>query len=309
LIERTIRGLILSSLFREDPMTALRQRMIDDLRLRGYADRTVEAYVTAVARLARFHHAPPDRLSEEQLRAYLLHLTTERRIAGSSFTVVLCGLRFFYEQTLNRHWTILDAARPKREKKLPVVLSREEVWRVLALVRMPAYRTCLTTIYACGRRLLEGTELHVPHIDGARALLHIHQGKGGIDRVVPLPQAALTLLRAHWRTHHNPLWVFPAPRRRPPRPIQDPAVGPIGPSSLQKAFVLAVKQSRVNKRAHVHTLRHSYATHLLEAGVPLTLIQEYLGHSSPSTTAIYTHVTRELRATALDPINDLMPRD
>jgi site-specific recombinase XerD len=290
-------------------MTALRQRMIEDLRLRGYADRTVEAYVSAVARLAQFHHTPPDRLSEEQLRAYLVHLTTERRLARPSFTVALCGLRFFYEHTLNRHWAILDAVRPPGEKKLPVVLSREEVWRVLGAVRTPVYRACLTTIYACGLRLLEGTHLQVSHVDSARSLLHIRHGKGGIDRVVPLPDAALTRLRAHWRTHRNPLWVFPAPRRRPPRPVQDPAVGPIGPTSLQKAFALAVKQSGMSKRAHVHTLRHSYATHLLEAGVPVALIQEYLGHRSPTTTAIYTHVTRELRDTARDPINDLMPPD
>jgi site-specific recombinase XerD len=289
-------------------MTALRQRMIEDLRLRGYADRTVEAYVSAVARLARFHHASPDRLTEEQLRAYLLHLTTQRRITSSSFTVVLSGLRFFYEQTLKRRWTILDAVRPKREKKLPVVLSRDEVWRVIAAVRTPAYRVCLTTIYACGLRLMEGLHLHVADVDSGRSLLHIHHGKGGIDRRVPLPEAALLGLRALWRTHRNPLWVFPAPHRRPPRPLHDPAVGPIGPSSLQKAFILAVKQSGVIKRAHVHTLRHSYATHLLEAGVPIAVIQEYLGHSSPSTTAIYTHVTRELRDAARDPINELMPR-
>ena len=288
-------------------MTALRQRMIEDLRLRGYADRTVEAYVSAVARLAQFHHTAPDRLSEDQLRAYLLHLTTGRRLARPSLTVALCGLRFFYEQTLKRPWTILDVARPKRDKRLPVVLSRDEVWHVLAAVRTPAYRACLTTIYACGLRLGEGTQLQVPHVDSARALLHIRRGKGGIDRLVPLPQAALALLRAHWQTHRNPLWVFPAPRRRPAQRITDPTVGPIGSSSLQKAFVLAVKQSGVTKHAHVHTLRHSYATHLLEAGVPVSVIQEYLGHSSPSTTAIYTHVTRELRDAARDPINDLMP--
>lgn len=288
-------------------MTALRQRMIEDLHLRGYAERTVGAYVSAVARLAQYHHTAPDRLSEDQLREYLLHLTSGRKLARASLTVALCGIRFFYEQTLGRHWTILDIARPKREKKLPVVLSREEVWRVLAAVRTPAYRACLTTIYACGLRLLEGTQLHVPHVDGSRRLLHVHHGKGGVDRMVPVPQAALALLRAHWRTHRNPVWVFPAPGRRPARPLNDPAIGPIGPTSLQKAFVLAVRQSGVSKPAHVHTLRHSYATHLLEAGVPVSLIQEYLGHSSPSTTAIYTHVTRELRDTALDPINELMP--
>lgn len=289
-------------------MTALRQRMIEDLHLRGYAARTVEAYVGAVARLAQHYGVAPDQLSEEQVRAYLLHLTGPRRLGRSSLTVALTGLRFFYEQTLGRRWTILDVARPAREKKLPVVLSREEVWRVLGAVRTPAYRACLTTIYACGLRLLEGTTLHVPHVDGARGVLHVHHGKGGSDRLVPLPQAALALLRAHWRTHRNPVWLFPAPRRRPFRPPHDPAIGPIGHTSLQKAFVHAVKQSGVAKRAHVHTLRHSYATHLLEAGVSLSLIQEYLGHTSPSTTAIYTHVTRELRATARDPINELLPR-
>lgn len=288
-------------------MTVLRQRMIEDLHLRGYTERTVGAYVSAVARLAQYHRTAPDRLSEDQLRDYLVHLTSVRKLARPSLTVALCGIRFFYEKTLGRQWTILDVARPKRAKKLPVVLSREEVWRVLAAVRTPAYRACLTTIYACGLRLLEGIGLHVPHVDGARRLLHIHHGKGGADRMVPVPESALALLRAHWRTHRNPVWVFPAPGRRPARPLGDPAIGPIGPSSLQKAFVLAVKQSGVSKPAHVHTLRHSYATHLLEAGVPIALIQEYLGHSSPSTTAIYTHVTRELRDTAVDPINELMP--
>lgn len=288
-------------------MSALRQRMIEDLRLRGYADRTVEAYVSTVSRLAHHYHTPPDRLSETQLREYLLHLTTERRLARASLTQALCGLRFFYEQTLGRHWGILDVARPKRDKKLPIVLSRDEVRRVLAAVRTPAYRVCLTTIYACGLRLLEGSKLHVADVDGGRKLVHIHHGKGGVDRMVPLPEAALALLRAHWRTHHNPVWMFPAPGRRPARAIQDPTIGPIGPTSLQKAFTLAVKESGVGKHAHVHTLRHSYATHLLEAGVPLALIQEYLGHSSPSPTAIYTHVTRELRAAAVDPINELLP--
>ena len=288
-------------------MTALRQRMIDDLHLRGYAERTVLAYVAAVARLAQHHRTAPDRLSEAQLRAYLLHLTTVRKLAPPSLSVALSGIRFFYEQTLGQHWTILDVARSKREKKLPVVLSREEVWRVLAAVRVPAYRACLTTMYACGLRLLEGTHLQVAHINGARGLLHIHHGKGGVDRMVPIPVATLALLRAHWRSHQNPLWVFPAPRRRPSQSVQDPAVGPIGPTSLQKAFAAAVRGSGVTRAAHVHTLRHSYATHLLEAGVALPLIQEYLGHSSLSTTAIYTHVTRELRATALDPINALMP--
>lgn len=284
-------------------MTPLRQRLTEDLTLRGYTARTIASYVGVVARLARFYRTAPDQLTEDQLRTYLLHLTTT--LAPASVTQALAGLRFFYEQTLGRRWTILDLARPKRDKKLPVVLSRDEIARVLAAVRVPTYRVCLTTIYACGLRLLEGLELHVPDVDGARSLLHIHHGKGGRDRVVPLPTEALALLRTHWRTHRNPDWLFPAPARTPGRDCAA-AAGPVHASTLQRAFARAVATSGVAKRAHVHTLRHSYATHLLEAGVSLLVIQQYLGHSNPSTTAIYTHVTRELRDTALDPINGLL---
>jgi site-specific recombinase XerD len=288
-------------------MTALRQKLIDDLQLRGYAERTVEAYVAVVARLAQHYRRAPDLLTEVELREYLLYLTRERKLARASFTQTLCGLRFFYEQTLGRRWTILDVARPKRDRKLPTVLSRDEVWRVLAAVRTPSYRTCLTTIYSCGLRLREALDLHVEQVDGERMLLHVRRGKGGLDRMVPVPRALLTLLRAHWRTHRNRVWMFPAPRRRPPRAVSDPTIGPIDATVLQRAFTRAVSDSGISKPAHVHTLRHSYATHLLEAGVPLALIQEYLGHSSPSTTSIYTHVTRELRDAAVDPINGLMP--
>ncbi|HEY2378055.1 MAG TPA: site-specific integrase [Gemmatimonadaceae bacterium] len=288
-------------------MTALRRRLTENLQLRGYAERTVESYVAVVARLAQHYRRAPDQLTEAELRAYLLYLTCERKLCRASFTQTLCGLRFFYEQTLGRHWTILDVARPKRDRKLPVVLSRDEVWRVLGAVRTPMYRTCLTTIYSCGLRLCEALDLHVEQIDSDRLLFHIRRGKGGVDRMVPIPHALLTVLRAHWRTHRNPVWVFPAPRRRPPRAVSDPTIGPIDATVLQRAFTRAVTDSGVQKRAHVHTLRHSYATHLLEAGVPLALIQEYLGHSSPSTTSIYTHVTRELRDAAIDPINELMP--
>ena len=274
-------------------MTSLRQRMTQDLQLRGYADRTVEAYVRAVAQLAQFHHASPDRLGEEQIRQYLLHLSTVQKVARGTHTIALCGIKFFYQQTLGQPWGVLDVARPKRAKKLPVVLSRDEVWRILDAVRCAPYRACLTTIYACGLRLMEGIRLHVCDVDGDRALLHIHHGKGGKDRYVPLPDATLALLRTHWRSHRQPLWLFPAPRVGGPRPAATGAdATPIIRSTLQCAFARAVKQSGVHKRAHVHTLRHSYATHLLEAGVALPLIQDYLGHSSLRTTALSTHLTR-----------------
>lgn len=280
-------------------MTPLRQRMTEDLQLRGYSERTVHAYVHTVAQLARFYGRSPDQLNEEEVRQYLVHLSSVRKVARSTHTIVLCGLKFFYQQVLGREWHVLEIARPKHEKKLPVVLSRDEVWRILDAVRNPAYRACLTTIYACGLRLLEGAHLQVPDVDSGRMLLHIH-GKGANDRLVPLPNDTLTLLREHWRTHRNPLWVFPSPK-----PNVD---APLSRCALQSAFVRAVKQAGVHKRAHVHTLRHSYATHLLESGVALQLIQEYLGHSSVRTTTIYTHLTRELRDAVNDPVNALMRR-
>src|SRR6476619_5731116 len=179
-------------------MTALRHRMTEDLQLRGYAEPTIKAYLLAVSQLAKFYGIAPDQITEEQLRDYLLHLANVRKIAASSFTQALCGIKFFYEQTLNRHWPVLAIARPTPQNRLPVVLSHDEVRRVLAAVRTPQYRVCLTLMYACGLRLREGLWLQVPAVDSARKLLHIRGGKGGRDRLVPLPDSALTLLREFW---------------------------------------------------------------------------------------------------------------
>jgi site-specific recombinase XerD len=281
--------------------------MIADLEIRGYSERTVEAYVRAVAQLARFYRRSPDRLTEEQVRDYLLHLTRVQKVARGTHTIALCGIKFFYQQTLAREWGVLAVARPRREKKLPIVLGREEVWRILDQVRIEVYRVCLITIYGCGLRLMEGAELQVPEVDSARGVLHV-RGKRRKDREVPLPVATLELLRAHWRSHRSPTWLFPAATRHGTAYSVAHNAGPITRSSLQSAFRRAVVKSGLHKRAHVHTLRHSYATHLLEDGVPLQLIQEYLGHSSPRTTALYTHLTREIREAARDPVNRLMQR-
>lgn len=285
-------------------MTPLRRRMIGDLELRGYSERTVEAYIRAVAQLARFYGRSPDRLTEEQVRDYLLHLTRVQKVARGTHTIALCGIKFFYEKTLTRQWSVLGVARPKGEKKLPVVLSREEVWRILDQIRIDVYRVCLATIYGCGLRLMEGARLQVADVDSARDVLRVR----GKDREVPLPEATLDLLRRHWRTHRSAAWLFPAPTRHGTAHSVAHDAGPITRSSLQSAFRRAVVKSGLHKRAHVHSLRHSYATHLLEDGVTLRLIQEYLGHSSPRTTAIYTHLTREIREAARDPVNRLMQR-
>ena len=286
-------------------MTPLRQRMLEDMQLRGLSARTQGAYVAAVRQLAEHYHRRPDQITEEELRQYFLYLANEKRVARATATIALCGIRFFYEQTLHQSWSTLRFIRPRREKKLPVVLSRDELRRVLQAVREPVYRACLTTIYAGGLRLLEGCQLQVPQVDGARLQLHIH-GKGRKDRSVPLAAPTLALLRAHWRTHRSPIWLFLAPPRRGRRAGTPVIPGPVTRSSLQSAFTRARKAAGVTKRASVHTLRHSFATHMLEAGVNLRIIQEILGHSSVRTTQIYTHLTQEVRATVTDPLAHLV---
>jgi integrase/recombinase XerD len=275
------------------------------MQLRGYSARTQEAYTRAVRQLAERYHRSPDKLSEEQLRQYFLYLANEKKWARASTTIALCGIKFFYEQTLQRDWPTLRFVRPPREKKLPVILSREEVRRILAEVRIPVYRACLTTIYSCGLRLMEGARLQVADVDSARMVLHVH-GKAKRDRYVPLPEATLQMLRLFWKSHRSPQWLFPAPTRRGTAWSVAHDAGPVTRTSLQSAFYRALKKAGIHKCAHVHTLRHSYATHLMEAGVHLRLIQDNLGHGSPKTTAIYTHLTQEVRATQTDPLNQLM---
>lgn len=286
-------------------MTPLRQRMIEDMQLRGFSARTQECYVGAVRQLARHYHRSPDLLTEEDLRGYFLYLANEKKAARATATIALCGIKFFFERTLHRDWPTLRFVRPPREKKLPVVLSRDEVRRILGEVRIPVYRACLTTICACGLRLLEGAHLQVPDVDSGRMLLHIH-GKGKKDRYVPLPIRTLEMLRSYWKTHRSPVWLFPAPTRRGLKHSLAHNGGPVTRSSLQSAFRRALRRTGIAKRAHVHTLRHSYATHLLEAGVNLRIIQDNLGHGSARTTQVYTHLTREVKATLIDPLNQLM---
>jgi site-specific recombinase XerD len=279
-------------------MTELRKHMIEDMQLRGLSARTQEHYVRVVADLAHYFHRSPDQIDDQDLRKYFLYLTNEKKLSRSSTTIALCGIKFFYATTLQQQWSTLELVRPAPEYKLPVVLSRDEVRRVLGAVQVLVYRVCLTTIYSCGLRLLEGAHLRVSDIDSARMMVHIHSGKGKKDRYVPLPMRTLELLRQVWRTHRSSEWMFPSAKRANTRPMTA--------SALQCAFRAALKASGVAKRAHVHTLRHSYATHLLEAGVNLRIIQENLGHRSARSTQLYTHLTRQIRDALTDPLNQLM---
>jgi len=279
--------------------------MIECLQLRGLSERTQEAYVRAVRQLAEHYHKSPELISEEELRQYFLFLKNVKHYSRNTMTVAICGLKFCFEQTLQKEWTTFNIVRPAREKKLPVILSLAEVRQLLAQIRLPRYQVCLATIYSCGLRLQEGTHLQVADIDSARMMIHVRHGKGAKDRYVPLPKRTLDLLRQYWRTHRHPRLLFPAESRRHHRDLAQ-ASEPMSISSVQDAFRAALKQSRLNKRASVHTLRHSWATHLLEAGVNLRLIQEWLGHHSPATTSVYTHLTVKAAQLGTQAIDQLM---
>jgi integrase/recombinase XerD len=294
-------------------MTALRRRMVEDLQLAGLAERTQEAYVRGVRQLAEHYMKSPADIGEEELRQYFLYVKNVKKWARPTCTTAICGIKFFWEQTLRRDWTTIGLVRPAREKKVPVILTREEVIAILREVKLLRYRVCLETIYSCGLRLSEGINLQVGDIDGARGLIHVRNGKGGKDRYVPLPTHTLGRLRELWKSHRNPTWIFPM-AGKPGRGYRHEqymrtAKVPCSKSVVQAAFRKALKATGICKKAHVHTLRHSYATHLLEAGVNLRQIQVNLGHNSAQSTSVYAHLTaigQEKARQTLDQImNDL----
>ena len=282
----------------------LKQRMMEDMQLRNFSERTQESYVRAVGQLAGFCWKCPDQINDEELRAYFLYLKNCKRLARATTTIALCGIKFFFETTLKRDWNAMNIPRPRAEHKLPVVLSRDEVWSILGKVKELRHRACLRLIYTCGLRLGEGCRLAVQDIQRDRGLIHIRAAKGNKDRYVPIPPATLDLLSECWRSHRNPTWLFPRVGRGHIQGSQ--AEQPVPLQTVQQAFRHALKASGVHKDAHVHTLRHSYATHLLEDRVNLRQIQEWLGHNSPLTTSVYTHLTSTASAQAVGQLNQLM---
>ena len=288
-------------------MTPLRQRMIEDLQLRGYSHGTQKLYVGAVRQLCEHCGKPPGKITEEELRQYFLYGKNVKKWSRSTSTVALCGIKFFYENTIKRPWPTLLFIRAGREKKLPVVLSRDETRKLLHSIRLLRYHVCLTTIYSCGLCLSEATHLKVENIDSACGFIHIRGSKGNMgnkDRLVPLPQKTLALLREQWKSHKNKVWIFPSPGRG--GKDMPTAEKPIHKRSVWAAFRSALKTAGINKKATVHSLRHAWATHLLEAGVNLRLIQTWLGHSSASTTGVYTHLTDNSKAAGIKSIDELM---
>jgi integrase/recombinase XerD len=284
--------------------TLLRQRMLQDLQLAGLSERTQEAYLRAVRQLADHFHTPPDRISEQQVRDYFLHLKNDRNFASASLGIAYSGIKFFYSHTTPRDWPTLQRLRVRRDKKLPDVLSVDEVRQLIGAVRTVHNRTYFWTVYSLGLRLGEGLHLQVGDIDGARMMVHVHRGKGAKDRYVPLPSRTLAMLREYWVTHRHPHWLFPATGRDHQQAAL--ADGPMDKSSVQGAMRRVVRELKFRKAISIHSLRHSYATHLLEAGVNLRLIQQYLGHTSLQTTMVYLHLTTVSQEQAVTRIEALM---
>jgi site-specific recombinase XerD len=260
-------------------MTPLRQRFVDDLRLRNYSPRTIEAYVAGVLRLARHFGRSPELLGSEEIRAFQLHLV-QRQVSWSQFNQIVCALRFLYGTTLGRPDQVPHLPYGKRPKTLPCVLSPDEVARLFDAACSPRDRVRLQTAYACGLRLSEILHLEVTAIDSARLLVHVRQGKGQKDRLVPLSLRLLTEVRAYWQGYRPQRWLFPNATGQ----------GPLCPGTVQRLIRRVLRRAGIRKPATMHTLRHSFATHLLEAGVDILTVQKMLGHRQLSTTAHYLHL-------------------
>lgn len=276
-------------------MKTLRQRMQEDLRLRNLAARTQTIYLSHVAHFAQHFGKSPELLGPEDVRSYQLHLVEVKHASWSSFNQAVCALKFLYGKTLRTDWSVEQIPFAKREKKLPTVLSVREVRGVLCSISNLKHKSILMTIYAAGLRLGEATSLRVSSIDSERMMLHIRQAKGHRDRFVPLSQRLLEQLRVYWRSYQPTGFLFPGSSKD----------RPIHPSSVQKVFRTACLTIGLKKHATVHTLRHSYATHLLEAGTDLRSIQTWLGHSSMQTTAVYLHVRNEKGKKGQSPLDAL----
>lgn len=277
-------------------MTPLRQQLIQELVLRGLSDRTQEAYVHQVYQLAKFYRQSPDQLSDQQVRQYLFHLAHQRKLAASTVNQAVNAFRFFYHHVARRDLEALRRALPIGRKEIhrPQVFSIEELGKLFTVgCPHPKPRAFLMTVYGAGLRLNEACHLKFEHIDSARMQTRVVQGKGKKDRYTLLSPKLLEELRLYWRLFRPEHWLFPS-SRDPLKPMID--------ATAQKMYYAAVQRAGLRRKGGLHALRHSFATHLLEAGVEITVLQRLLGHSSLSTTATYLHVRRERLAQIQGPL-------
>jgi integrase/recombinase XerD len=274
-------------------MTPLRKRMIEEMELRNFAPYTVTLYVDNVARFARHFGKSPELLGSEQVRQYLVYLVEERKLAWGTYNQALAALRYLYRWVLKRGEVVRDIRGPKRVRHLPEVLSVEEVSRFFAAVVSYKHRMALMTAYSAGLRISEVVDLQVKDIDSARRVIRVREGKGGKDRYTILSPVLLEMLRHYCWAVRPVSYLFPG--RSPDKPISD--------SQVQRACREARAIAGIDKEISPHTFRHSFATHLLEAGTDLRVIQALLGHSSPQTTALYTRVSTKLIRSTRSPLD------
>jgi integrase/recombinase XerD len=274
------------------------------LQLAGMSQRTQQCYTRSVRMLVDFYNKTPDKINEQELQDYFLHRKNVDKWSSATMRICYSGIKFFFINVLKRDWHTLKLIYAKREQRLPAVLSLNEVWNILNTVSTPQNKAYLTTVYTCGLRLHEALYLQTYDIDSDRMRIHVHRGKGAKDRYVPLPQATLKTLRSYWKHHRNPRWIFPRLGRSGKE--GPTAQEPMNYTSVQGALRRVLKQLKFKKRVSIHTLRHSYATHLLEAGVNIRRIQQYLGHRSLNSTMVYLHLTTQGHQRAYDIIDDLM---
>jgi site-specific recombinase XerD len=274
-------------------MSELRNRMIRDMTVRGFSPRTHEAYIAAVVRLARHYKRAPDLLTNDEVQAYLAHLIQERHLAWSTCAQAAHAFRFLYHVTLGHPRTAFHVPAPKQPQRLPEILSREEVWRLLNACPLPRHRLLLETTYAAGLRVSETVALEVTDIDADRMTVRVAQGKGAKDRYVPLAKRLLHDLRAYWTTNPPGRWLFA--NRQGTRPVDI--------TVAQKLYTLAKLRAGIRKHGGIHALRHAYATHLLEAGKNLQTVQYLLGHRHLSTTLRYFHLSQDRVLTTGSPLD------
>ena len=278
--------------------------MLGDMQLRGYANRTQTTYIRAVRQLENFWHLPAEEIGEEQVRDYFLYCRNESKWMPSTMRIAYSGIKLFYTTTLPMEWETLKLMKVKQITAPVVVLGIDEVRLILQTARKPQIKAFLTTVYSCGLRLSEALNLEVSDIDKARMTLRVRNGKGAKKRYIPLPKSTYELLRAYWLTHRNDRLLFPALGRcQRQGQFTDK---PMAISSVQGGLRRIMKELSIQKHVTMHTLRHSYATHLLEAGVNIRLVQQYLGHSSLVTTIVYLHITELGDNDATGRINRLM---